>query len=96
VRVEYVASASTHVLYLRQTGNRIEGTHQGDVVSRDVTGTIDGNQVQLSSNYAERNGDSLSFRFTGTVNADGMSGALDMGEYLAGKWTGKRHEYRRG
>jgi L-seryl-tRNA(Ser) seleniumtransferase len=96
VRIDYVASASTHTLHLRQTGNRIEGTHQGDFVSRDVSGTIDGAAVQLSSAYSERNGDSLSFRFTGTVTANEMSGALDMGEYLTGKWTAKRHEYRRG
>jgi L-seryl-tRNA(Ser) seleniumtransferase len=96
VRVDYVASASTHTLHLRQTGNRIEGTHQGDFVSRDLSGTIDGTAVQLSSAYSERHGDSLSFRFTGTVTANELSGALDMGEYLTGKWTATRHEYRRG
>ena len=49
VRIEYLASTSTHTLHLRQTGSRIEGTHQGDFVSRDLSGTIDGNRVQLSS-----------------------------------------------
>ena len=38
----------------------------------------------------------LSFRFTGTVTGDTMAGTLDMGEYLAAKWTAKRHDYRRG
>jgi len=28
--------------------------------------------------------------------ADGMSGTLDMGEYLMAKWSAKRHDYRRG
>ena len=46
--------------------------------------------MQLASNYTERNGDALSFRFTGTVTGDGMAGALDMGEYLTAKWT--RHD----
>jgi L-seryl-tRNA(Ser) seleniumtransferase len=96
VRVEYIASASTHTLHLRQTGNRIEGTHQGDFVSRDLSGTIDGNRVQLSSSYTERHGDSLSFRFTGTVTGAEMTGTLDMGEYLAAKWSAKRHDFRRG
>ena len=94
VHIDYVAGASTHTLHLRQTYGRVEGTHQGDFVSRDLTGTIDGNRVQFSSNYTERNGDALSFRFTGNITGEEMAGALDMGEYLTGKWRATR--YRRG
>ena len=66
VRIEYTANTSTHTLHLKQVENRIEGTHQGDFVSRDLVGTIDGNSVQMSSSYTERHGDALSFRFNGT------------------------------
>ena len=96
VRIEYIASSSTHTLHLKQTGNRVEGTHQGDFVARDLSGTIDGNHVQLASSYTERHGDALSFRFTGDVSGNEMSGALDMGEYLTGRWRATRHDYRRG
>ncbi|PYR54692.1 MAG: hypothetical protein DMF91_26165, partial [Acidobacteria bacterium] len=96
VHIDYVANTSTHTLHLRQMGTRLEGTHQGDFVSRDLAGTIDGNAVQVASSYTERHGDSLSFRFTGTVAGDAMSGTLDMGEYLTAKWSAKRHDYRRG
>jgi uncharacterized pyridoxal phosphate-dependent enzyme len=96
VRIEYAAAASTHVLHLKQIGNRVEGTHQGDFVSRDLAGTIEGDRVQLSSSYAERNGDALSFRFTGSVTGSELAGTLDMGEYATAKWTARRHEYRRG
>lgn len=96
VHIEYAASKSNHTLHLRQMGNRVEGSHQGEFVSRDLSGTIDGNAVQLSSAYSERHGDSLSFRFTGKVSGDEMSGTLDMGEYLTAKWNAKRHDYRRG
>ncbi len=96
MRIDYLASSSTHTLHLKQTNGRIEGTHQGDFVSRDLSGTIDGNRVQLASNYSERNGDSLSFRFTGTITGDEMAGALDMGEYLTGKWRATKYTYRRG
>ena len=44
VRIEYAANTSSHTLHLKQQGNRIEGTHQGDFVSRDLAGTIDGNR----------------------------------------------------
>src|SRR5438094_2557482 len=40
LRIEYVASSSTHTLHLKQVGNRLEGSHQGDFVSRDLSGTI--------------------------------------------------------
>jgi L-seryl-tRNA(Ser) seleniumtransferase len=96
LQIEYVASASTHTLHLKQAGNRLEGSHHGDFVSRDLSGTIDGNTIQISSSYTERHGDALSFRFTGTVAGDSMSGTLDMGEYLTATWTARRHDYRRG
>jgi len=96
VQIDYIASTSTHTLHLKQAGSRIEGSHQGDFVSRDLTGTIDGSAVQITSLYSERHGDALSFRFTGTIAGDSMSGALDMGEYMAANWTAKRHDYRRG
>jgi uncharacterized pyridoxal phosphate-dependent enzyme len=96
VHIEYAANTANHALHLKQVDNRIEGTHQGDFVSRDLVGTIDGNNVQLSSSYTERHGDALSFRFNGTAAADGMSGTLDMGEYLMAKWSARRHDYRRG
>ncbi len=95
VRIEYVAGKSTHALFLRQQGNRVEGTHQGDFVSRDLAGNISGDRIQMTSNYTERHGDALSFEFTGKVSGDEMSGTLDMGEYLTAKWAAKRHEYRR-
>jgi L-seryl-tRNA(Ser) seleniumtransferase len=96
VRIEYPAARSSHTLHLRQVGNRLEGTHQGDFVSRDLSGTVEGTNVQIASAYTERHGDALSFRFTGAVAGDEMAGTLDMGEYLTAKWSARRHEYRRG
>jgi uncharacterized pyridoxal phosphate-dependent enzyme len=95
VEIEYRASKSTHQLHLKQSGNGVEGTHQGNFVSREMTGRINGDAVTLSSAYTERHGDALSFRFTGTVAGDSMSGTLDMGEYMGAKWTAKRHQFGR-
>ena len=94
VQIEYAAGKSKHTLHLRQQGNRIEGSHQGDFVSRDLSGSIDGDTVQISSRYTERHGDSLMFTFNGKASGNEMSGSLDMGEYLKARWTGKRHDYR--
>lgn len=90
VQIEFAASRSTHMLHLTQRGNEINGAHQGEFVSRDLSGTIDGDTVELRSRYTERHGDSLNFTFSGSVTGDEMGGTLDMGEYLDAKWTATR------
>jgi seryl-tRNA(Sec) selenium transferase len=92
VTITYTASVSRHLLHLRQRGNRLDGTHQGDFVSRDLAGTVDGTAVRITSEYSEENGDALSFRFSGAVSGDGLAGELDMGEYRGARWTARRRE----
>jgi len=96
VRIEYAAGASRHALHLRQRGHEIDGAHTGDFVSRDLSGTIDGDKVRLRSAFGEERGDALSYAFTGTVTGDEMSGTLDMGEYLGARWTAQRRVRGRG
>jgi L-seryl-tRNA(Ser) seleniumtransferase len=95
VDIQFTAGKSTHVLHVTQNGDRIEGAHQGDFLSRDVTGTISGDTVRFSSSVTERHGDSLSYRFSGKLTGDTMSGTLDMGEYLGATWTARRRAYGR-
>ena len=90
VRITYAAGAANHVLHLRQRNDQIDGTHQGEFVSRPLAGTISGNDVRVRSGYGEQSGDSLSFTFTGKVSGDQIEGALDMGEYLGATWTATR------
>lgn len=94
VRIDYAAGSSTHTLHLRQRGNDVEGSHQGEFVSRDLGGTVDGSKVRLRSTYGEEHGDALSFTFSGTVEGDQMNGTLDMGEYLGATWSATRHSRR--
>ncbi len=95
VEIQYAASATTHTLHLIQNGNRLEGTHQGDFLTRDISGTIAGDAVSLASSITERHGDALTYRFTGTVTGDAMSGSLSLGEYLSATWTARRHVFGR-
>ena len=90
VEIKYAASGTTHRLQLQQNGNRLDGIHQGNFLTRDVTGTISGDTVTLSSNVAERHGDSLNYRFRGKVSGDTLSGDLDLGEYRTATWTARR------
>ncbi len=95
VQIDYAAGRSIHALHLRQRGNEIDGSHQGDFVSRDLLGTIDGDAIRIRSTYNEENGDALGFTFSGRVAGDEMSGGLDMGEYLSARWTARRRVRRR-
>ena len=94
VHIQFAAGSSDHILHVKQQGNQIVGTHQGDFVSRDFSGTIVGDEVRVASNVGEVHGAALSYHFTGKVDGDQMSGALDLGEYLTAKWTAKRHTFQ--
>ena len=53
-------------------------------MTREITGTIDGDNVRIRSAYGEQHGDSVNLTFAGKVTGDQMTGPLDMGEYLGG------------
>jgi L-seryl-tRNA(Ser) seleniumtransferase len=95
VRIEFAAGSSEHAFHVKQQGNQLMGTHQGDFVARDFSGSISGNEVRISSSVGEVHGAALSYRFTGKLEGDNMSGALDMGEYMGAKWTATRHSFGR-
>ncbi len=96
VHIDFAAGGGSHTFHIKQQGNQLVGTHQGDFVARDFAGTISGADVRISSSVGEVHGAALSYRFTGKVDGDKMSGALDMGEYLGAKWTATRHAFGRG
>lgn len=97
VQIQFAASSSTHTLFIEQQEGRIQGSHRGDFISRDLAGSMNGDEVTLRSSLTERAmGDALTFTFTGKVSGDTMSGDLDMGEYLKARWTAKRHPYAPG
>ena len=95
VEIQFVASKTTHAFQLLQNGSRLSGSHQADFATRDISGTINGDVVSLSSNLAPR-GDSIGFRFSGKLAGDTMTGALDMGEYLGATWSARRRGAARG
>jgi L-seryl-tRNA(Ser) seleniumtransferase len=94
VRVQYAAATSTHTLHLTQKGNDIGGFHRGEFITREVTGTIDGDTVRIRSAFGEQHGDAINLTFNGKVTGNQIGGALDMGEYLGATWTATRRESR--
>jgi L-seryl-tRNA(Ser) seleniumtransferase len=95
VRIEFAAGAADHTFHVKQQGNQLVGTHQGDFVARDFSGAVSGNDVRIASSVGEVHGAALSYHFTGKLEGDKMSGALNMGEYLDAKWTATRHSFGR-
>jgi L-seryl-tRNA(Ser) seleniumtransferase len=93
VQIQFVAGASTHTVYLSQTDDRLEGTHRGDFIERELRGGINGDEVTFTSVQTERHGVSLNYRFTGKLAGEQMSGDLHMGEYLGATWSANRHQY---
>jgi hypothetical protein len=92
VNLEYFSSKSRHSFVLMQEGNRLSGSHQGDFSTRDVFGTIEGDQVKLRS-QVNAPGDSVPFIFAGSLAGDTMSGNVYMGEYLNAKFSAKRNPF---
>ena len=90
VEIKYAASTAVHTLHLYQDGNRLSGLHQGNYLTRDISGTIEGTALRLASIVTERHGDALTYRFSGTVAGNSMSGSLDLGEYLSATWTARK------
>ena len=94
VTVEFFTSKSEHQLLIeKQDGNWLQGSHKGDFAVREMSGTIEGDQVKLRSNY-NAPGDGIVFTFTGTVTGDTMSGNIHMGEYLTSTFTARRYLYK--
>lgn len=91
VHIVYAAGSSDHRLYLRQRDTRIDGTHFGDYVARDLAGSIHGNVVKFTSEVGEQHGQALTYSFTGSISGDRLEGDIELGEYLKAKWTAVRH-----
>jgi seryl-tRNA(Sec) selenium transferase len=92
VEVEFFSSTSQHALVIEQDGNWLQGAHQGEFTTRDMAGTIEGDQVKLRSTE-RRLGIGVTFTFVGTVSGDVMSGQVYMGEYLNATFKARRHQY---
>ncbi len=91
--LQFLRGSALHTLILEQHGDSLVGTHQGEFVSGDLTGSVAANQVHFRSSQKIQ-GQRLSYEFTGTVDGDKMAGTLNMGEYGEARWTAQRHQYR--
>lgn len=95
VNIKFANSESVHNFYIEQQDNWVTGVHQGDFYTRDMVGSVEGNEVKFQSAYRAP-GDNLVFSFSGTLSGndgDQMTGRVHMGEYLECTFAAKKVEY---
>jgi hypothetical protein len=88
--VRYDCGSAEHKLFLNTAANRITGVHIGWAGESAVSGNMDNDRVEFRSSLPTP-GQRLSYRFSGRVSGDTMSGEVDLGEYGTARWTAKRH-----
>ena len=88
LEIDYFSSKSNHILYLEQDGNWLKGIHKTDFSVREVSGSIEGNEVKFLSPGRRP---AVSYTFAGTISGNTISGKIDMGEFLTADFTGKKN-----
>ena len=93
VLITFGRGTAHHTLVLEQNQTALVGTHRGEYVEGDLSGTVAFNQVQLRSSQ-KMEGTRLTWDFLGSVSADTMEGSVNMGEYGEARWSATRHRYQ--
>lgn len=88
LQIDYFSSKSDHIIYLEQDGNWLKGIHKTDFSVREISGSIEGNEVKFLSPGRRP---AVSYTFAGTISGDTISGKIDMGEFLTANFTGKKN-----
>jgi hypothetical protein len=98
VELEFVSGTARHTFFLEQSGAELRGTHQGQFLSGDLRGTVEGNRIHFrsSQNYE---GSFVNYEFSGAVEGDVMEGMISdmstitVGEYGQARWRAHRRRY---
>jgi D-glucosaminate-6-phosphate ammonia-lyase len=93
VALRFVAGTGRHTFAFEQQGSELLGTHHASFASRDLAGTLHGDDLLVRSSYTEQ-GVRLNMTFTGKVTGDTMEGTVQMGEYGTAEWKAARRGYR--
>jgi hypothetical protein len=73
---------------LRQDGNKISGTIQGEQDDDQLQGSLDGNNISFTVNSNTHHG-AMTFEYRGTVQGDSMNGTIQ-GPRGDAQWSAKR------
>lgn len=93
LRIEFGRGSAAHELILEQDGAKVVGTHRGEFVHGDLSGSVAANLARFRSSH-KIEGQRLSYDFTGTIDGDKMAGTVSLGEYGEARWSAQRHKYQ--
>ncbi|MGH9722303.1 MAG: aminotransferase class V-fold PLP-dependent enzyme [Bryobacteraceae bacterium] len=90
VRITYVRGESSHMLFLEQQGEKLVGSHRGDILAGDLNGKVTGSRAVFRSSHRYE-GSSIGYQFDGVMNGSEIRGTVDLGEYGQAQFTARRH-----
>jgi hypothetical protein len=78
-------------ILLRQDGERISGTYDGQMGKSSVEGSLKGTEIQFRVNLKFQDA-VYTITYTGTVSEDAMKGTVRFGDAGTGNWSAKRRK----
>ncbi len=90
VEIVYTRDRAAHTLFLEQNGAKLQGSHRGEFLTADTSGSVDGAKVRCHS-MVHYEGTSIGYTFEGVADGDTMRGTVDLGEYGKVPFTARRH-----
>jgi hypothetical protein len=92
VAIRYERGVGEQQFTLRQSGNELSGTQQGELYSAPLAGVIHGGEIELRSTMAVP-GNFIEWTFQGIAREKTMAGTVDLGEYGKAAWEAiKNHD----
>jgi L-seryl-tRNA(Ser) seleniumtransferase len=85
----FMSGSSHHRFSIEQHEAALSGTHHGDILSSDLTGSVEGRRVYIRS-HQRIQGATLHYEFTGDLDGDRLQGVVRLGEYGEARWTAQR------
>jgi seryl-tRNA(Sec) selenium transferase len=89
VTVQYLRGQGAQKFTIHQDGGEVTGHHNGEHYDGHLRGRVRGDQVELRT-VMDVPGNPVHWTFTGSIQANNMSGHADMGEYGPASWTAIR------
>jgi hypothetical protein len=84
--VETAAGSGTPTFVFKQTGEKLEGTYEGQLGKADITGTVKGNAAKWTFSIDQLG----TVEYSGTLEKDTLKGTVRLGELGEGTFTGTR------
>lgn len=93
VEVSFFSSKSMHQWTLEQDGNWLQGDHKGEFTTREIMGTIEGNEVKLRS-VDRHPADGITFTFSGKLDGERIVGNIHLGEYRTATFMAQKAKFK--